>query len=160
MTYLPDTNACIMLLRQRDPKLIARWQAAKASEVVLCSVVVVDWLQATSSSLLQRGLDAVSIVYSLLSGHPASAVCESYLRNHSGWLTMTERGGCVVANLAIEGGRLPARGKAYQTAALRAIASDCGRCRFGASDGIGTRPIRSPRWSRKQGAPIASCWPR
>ena len=33
MTYLPDTNACIALLRQRNPKLMARWQAAKASEV-------------------------------------------------------------------------------------------------------------------------------
>ena len=35
MTYLPDTNACITLLRQRDPKLMARWQAAKVNEVVL-----------------------------------------------------------------------------------------------------------------------------
>jgi tRNA(fMet)-specific endonuclease VapC len=42
MTYLPDTNACITLLRHRNPKLMARWQAAKASEVVLCSVVVYE----------------------------------------------------------------------------------------------------------------------
>lgn len=42
MTYLPDTNACISLLRQRNPKLIARWKAAKAGEVVLCSVVVYE----------------------------------------------------------------------------------------------------------------------
>ena len=42
MTYLPDTNACITLLRQRHPKLMARWHAAKASEVVLCSVVVYE----------------------------------------------------------------------------------------------------------------------
>ena len=42
MTYLPDTNACIALLRRRNPKLIARWEAAKASEVVLCSVVVYE----------------------------------------------------------------------------------------------------------------------
>jgi tRNA(fMet)-specific endonuclease VapC len=42
MTYLPDTNACIEMLRRRNAKLIARWQAAKASEVVLCSVVVYE----------------------------------------------------------------------------------------------------------------------
>jgi tRNA(fMet)-specific endonuclease VapC len=42
MTYLPDTNTCIALLRQRSPKLIARWQAVKASEVVLCAVVVYE----------------------------------------------------------------------------------------------------------------------
>ena len=42
MTYLPDTNACITLLRQRNPALMARWQAAKASEVLLCSVVVYE----------------------------------------------------------------------------------------------------------------------
>jgi predicted nucleic acid-binding protein len=43
----------------------------------------------TSSSPLQRGLDATPIIYSLLSGHPASSVCESYIRNHTGWLTTT-----------------------------------------------------------------------
>jgi len=42
MTYLPDTNACITPLRERNPRLIARWQAVKASEVVLCSVVVYE----------------------------------------------------------------------------------------------------------------------
>lgn len=42
MTYLPDTNACITLLRRRNPSLMARWQAAKASEVVLCAVVVYE----------------------------------------------------------------------------------------------------------------------
>jgi predicted nucleic acid-binding protein len=35
----------------------------------------------------QRGLDAAPIIYSLLRGHPASAVCESYIRNHADWLT-------------------------------------------------------------------------
>jgi tRNA(fMet)-specific endonuclease VapC len=42
MTYLPDTNACITLLRERNPRLITRWQSTKASEVVLCSVVVYE----------------------------------------------------------------------------------------------------------------------
>jgi tRNA(fMet)-specific endonuclease VapC len=37
MIYLPDTNACVRLLRQRDPGLMARWQAAR-----LCSVVVYE----------------------------------------------------------------------------------------------------------------------
>jgi hypothetical protein len=42
-----------------------------------------------SSSPTQRGLDAAPIIYSLLSGHPGSAICETYIRNHSGWLTTT-----------------------------------------------------------------------
>ena len=42
MIFLPDTNACITLLRQRHAKLIARWRAVKASEVALCSVVVYE----------------------------------------------------------------------------------------------------------------------
>ncbi len=41
----------------------------------------------TSSSFPQRGLDAGPIIYSLLDGHPASAVCEGHIRGHSGWLT-------------------------------------------------------------------------
>jgi tRNA(fMet)-specific endonuclease VapC len=42
MTYLPDTNVCITLLRQLNQKLIIHWQAAKASEIVLCSIVVYE----------------------------------------------------------------------------------------------------------------------
>ncbi len=42
MIFLPDTNACITLLRQRDTRLMARWQSAKRSDVVLCSVVVYE----------------------------------------------------------------------------------------------------------------------
>ena len=42
-----------------------------------------------SSSSGLRGLDAAPIIYSLLNGHPASGVCESYIRSHSGWLTTT-----------------------------------------------------------------------
>jgi tRNA(fMet)-specific endonuclease VapC len=42
MSFLPDTNACIALLRQRHPPLMARWLATKASEVILCSVVVYE----------------------------------------------------------------------------------------------------------------------
>jgi tRNA(fMet)-specific endonuclease VapC len=42
MTYLPDTNTCIAMLRGRSPQLITRWKATKASELVLCSVVVYE----------------------------------------------------------------------------------------------------------------------
>jgi tRNA(fMet)-specific endonuclease VapC len=42
MIFLPDTNACISLLRQRNTKLIERWQAVKASDMALCSVVVYE----------------------------------------------------------------------------------------------------------------------
>jgi predicted nucleic acid-binding protein len=41
----------------------------------------------TSSSPTQRGLDTAPIVYSLLSGHPASAACESCIRSQAGWVT-------------------------------------------------------------------------
>jgi len=45
----------------------------------------------TSSSDRQseRGLDAMLIVYSLLNGHPASLVCEQFIRSHTGWFTTT-----------------------------------------------------------------------
>jgi tRNA(fMet)-specific endonuclease VapC len=42
MIFLPDTNACITLLRQRDQRLIARWKSVKASDIVLCSITVYE----------------------------------------------------------------------------------------------------------------------
>lgn len=42
MIFLPDTNACITLLRKRNTLLRVRWQSAKAADVVLCSVVVYE----------------------------------------------------------------------------------------------------------------------
>lgn len=42
MIFLPDTNACITLLRQRNTPLMARWQSTRATDVVLCSVVVYE----------------------------------------------------------------------------------------------------------------------
>ncbi len=36
-----------------------------------------------------RGLDAMLIVYSLLDDHPASVVCESFIREHTSWFTTT-----------------------------------------------------------------------
>lgn len=42
MRFLPDTNVCIALLREGHPALTARWRSTKASDVVLCSVVVYE----------------------------------------------------------------------------------------------------------------------
>jgi|SRR5215213_619533 len=42
MIFLPDTNACITLLRQRDQRLIARWKSVKVSDIVLCSIIVYE----------------------------------------------------------------------------------------------------------------------
>jgi len=42
MIFLPDTNACITLLRHRDQRLIARWKSVKVSDIVLCSIVIYE----------------------------------------------------------------------------------------------------------------------
>lgn len=42
MIFLPDTNACISLLRERKPNLMARWQSTKATDIVLSSLVVYE----------------------------------------------------------------------------------------------------------------------
>jgi tRNA(fMet)-specific endonuclease VapC len=42
MIFLPDTNACISLLRQRDHRFIARWKSVKATDIVLCSITVYE----------------------------------------------------------------------------------------------------------------------
>jgi len=41
----------------------------------------------SSSPLLERGVDTMVLVYSLLQGHPALPPCEQLLRAHSGWFT-------------------------------------------------------------------------
>ena len=41
----------------------------------------------SSNPAVERGLDAMLIVYSLLDNHPASAVCEQFIRAHTGWCT-------------------------------------------------------------------------
>jgi tRNA(fMet)-specific endonuclease VapC len=50
MIYLPDTNTCISLLRQRQPQLIARWRSTKVSDIVLCSIVVYELRHGAESS--------------------------------------------------------------------------------------------------------------
>ncbi len=42
MKYLPDTNACIALLRRRDPALIARWRAIPVRDMALSAVVIYE----------------------------------------------------------------------------------------------------------------------
>jgi predicted nucleic acid-binding protein len=43
----------------------------------------------SSDQFASRGLDAMLIVYSLLDDHPASTVCESFIRERTSWLTTT-----------------------------------------------------------------------
>ena len=50
MIYLPDTNTCISLLRQKHPHLIARWRSAKVTDIVLCSIVVYEFGHDAESS--------------------------------------------------------------------------------------------------------------
>jgi predicted nucleic acid-binding protein len=41
----------------------------------------------SSSPPLERALDTIVLVYSLLKGHPAETACERLLRSHTGWFT-------------------------------------------------------------------------
>jgi predicted nucleic acid-binding protein len=41
----------------------------------------------STSPPLERGLDTMILVYSLLPGHPAALPCEQFLRSHAGWFT-------------------------------------------------------------------------
>jgi len=40
--YLPDTNACITLLRGKDVRLVARWRRANPADLATCAVVVYE----------------------------------------------------------------------------------------------------------------------
>lgn len=51
MIFLPDTNTCITLLRQRDDRLIARWKSVKATDIVLCSIIVYELRYGAQRSL-------------------------------------------------------------------------------------------------------------
>ncbi len=44
-------------------------------------------MTSSSSPPLERGLDTMVLVYSLLQGHPATPACEQLLRAHAGWFT-------------------------------------------------------------------------
>jgi predicted nucleic acid-binding protein len=41
----------------------------------------------SSNPPLERGLDTMLIVYSLLQGHPAATACEQFIRSQTGWFT-------------------------------------------------------------------------
>lgn len=43
----------------------------------------------SSNQIAPSGLDAMLIAYSLLDDHPASAVCESFIRERTRWVTTT-----------------------------------------------------------------------
>jgi predicted nucleic acid-binding protein len=44
-------------------------------------------MTSSSSPPVERGLDTMLLVYSVLQGHPAAAVCQQFLRTHAGWFT-------------------------------------------------------------------------
>jgi len=44
VTYLLDTNTCVGWLRQNQPQIVARVQALAQTDIVLCSVVVGEFL--------------------------------------------------------------------------------------------------------------------
>ena len=46
-------------------------------------------MTSSSDKKIERGLEAMIIVYSLLQDHPASSDCEQFIRSHTGWLTTT-----------------------------------------------------------------------
>jgi tRNA(fMet)-specific endonuclease VapC len=50
MIYLPDTNTCISLLRQKQPQLIARRRSMKVADITLCSIAVYELRHGAESS--------------------------------------------------------------------------------------------------------------
>src|SRR4051812_14925809 len=48
---LPDTNACITLLRGKCEPLIARWRATPVTEILLCSIVIYELRYGAERSL-------------------------------------------------------------------------------------------------------------
>src|SRR5579859_1048071 len=44
-------------------------------------------ISSSSPPQVERGLDTMVLVYSLLKGHPAAQPCEQLLRSNSGWFT-------------------------------------------------------------------------
>lgn len=44
-------------------------------------------MSSSSSPTLERGLDTMVLVYSLLNGHPAATACEQFIDTKTGWFT-------------------------------------------------------------------------
>jgi predicted nucleic acid-binding protein len=74
MMFLPDTNACITLLRHRNIPLIARWQSTKATDVVLCSVVVYEMRHGAAPIRTRRANMPSWTCFSVLSLHCLSTI--------------------------------------------------------------------------------------
>ena len=76
MIFLPDTNTCISLLRQKQPRLIARWQSTKVTDIVLCSVVVYELRHGAESSADPRREHAkLDLFLSPFSSRPFDDAC-------------------------------------------------------------------------------------
>ena len=76
MIYLPDTNTCISLLRQKQPDLIARWRSTKVADITLCSIVVYELRHgAESSSDPQREHAKLDLFLAPFSSLPFDDVC-------------------------------------------------------------------------------------
>ncbi len=62
MIYLPDTNACVAVMRNRSVECVRRFQQALPDELVLCDIVLAElWYEvfrsgrvAQNTQLLQR----------------------------------------------------------------------------------------------------------
>src|SRR3989442_14381270 len=94
MIYLPDTNACITLLRRRDNRLIARWQSVQATDIVLCSVVVYELRYgAERSSDSARGHAKLDVFFSPFTSLPFDDQCA---RTCAQIRAELERGGQVI----------------------------------------------------------------
>jgi predicted nucleic acid-binding protein len=44
-------------------------------------------MTSSSSRAVERGLDTMLLVYSLLQGHPAAGACQQFLSSYAGWFT-------------------------------------------------------------------------
>jgi len=76
MIFLPDTNTCISLLRQKQPRLIARWQSTKVTDIVLCSVVVYELRHGAKSNTDPRPEHAkLDVFLSPFSSRPFDDAC-------------------------------------------------------------------------------------
>ena len=91
MTFLPDTNVCVTFLRDRNPQLIAKWQAVQPQEIALCSIVVYELRHGAECSVApvkqHQKLDAFLKPYTSLPFDDDCAVTCSIVRRN------LERGG-------------------------------------------------------------------
>lgn len=71
MIYLLDTNACIHLLNQRRPELIARFRQRSPADIALCSVVKAELLYgAQRSQRREANLQTLRALFAPLASLP------------------------------------------------------------------------------------------